>query len=78
MKTKHYDGYRSFQYLEAGVDYKPFRLSKELGRVPGHQVPVSKEQEARVDGLLDNELIISLHDHAFVVPEDVNEIWVCC
>jgi membrane dipeptidase len=75
LKTKHYDGYRSFQYLEEGVDYKPFRLSKELGRVPGYQVPVSKEQQARVDGLLDNELIISLHDHAFVVPEDVNEIW---
>ncbi|HZQ92502.1 MAG TPA: membrane dipeptidase [Terriglobales bacterium] len=75
MKTKQYDGYRSFQYLEEGVDYKPFRLAKEIGRVPSYSVQVTEEQEARVDRLLDNELIISLHDHAFVVPEDVNEIW---
>jgi len=75
LKTKQYDGYRSFQYLEEGVDYKPFRLAKEIGRVPSYSVQVTEEQEARVDRLLDNELIISLHDHAFVVPEDVNEIW---
>jgi membrane dipeptidase len=75
VKKKAYNGYRSFQYLEAGVDYRPFRLAKEVERVPSYAVPVTSEQEARVDRLLDHELIISLHDHAFVVPDDVNEIW---
>ncbi len=75
MRRKNYDGYRSFQYLEAGVDYKPFRLSKEVGRVPSYSVPVTEEQEERANRILDQELIISLHDHAFVVPEDVSEIW---
>jgi membrane dipeptidase len=75
LKSKMYDGYRSFQYLQEGVDYKPFRLCKEIGRVPSYSVPVTAEQEARVNRILDRELIISLHDHAFVVPEDVSEIW---
>src|ERR1039458_932425 len=74
-KTKKYDGYKSFQYLEEGVDFKPFRLSKEIGRVPSYSVPVTTEQQVRADRILDQEMIISLHDHAFVVPEDVNEIW---
>jgi len=75
LKSKRYDGYRSFQYLQEGVDYKPFRLCKEIGRVPTYRVPVSEQEEERVNRILDQELIISLHDHAFVVPEDVTEIW---
>ena len=41
MRKKVYDGYRSFQYLESGVDYKPFELSKEIGRVEPYIYPVS-------------------------------------
>lgn len=75
MKRKNYDGYRSFQYLEEGVDYKPFRLAKEVGRVPSYTVPVSATEEQHAQQVLNDELVISLHDHCFVVPEDVNEIW---
>jgi len=75
MKTKHYDGYRSFQYLEAGADYRPFVLAREIDRVPSHPVDVSPEEEARAAGLLRENLVISLHDHPFLVPEDVNQIF---
>ena len=33
MKKKKYDGYKAFQYLEAGKDYKDFKLSKDKDRV---------------------------------------------
>jgi membrane dipeptidase len=73
MNRKKYDGYRSYQYLEAGADYRPFTLAKELGRVPGYQIPLDPAQEARVQRLFDQHLVVSLHDHAFVVPEDLRD-----
>ncbi len=75
MKVKNYDGYRSFQYLESGVDYKPFRLAKEIGRVEAYTVPTTKEEEKRLDEILNREMVISLHDHAFITPDDVTEIF---
>ncbi len=72
---KNYDGYRSFQYLDEGIDYQPFRLAREVDRVPSSQVAISGEQERRVERLMRDNLVISLHDHAFVVPENPNEIW---
>ena len=36
QKTTKYEGYKSFDYLEPGTDYREFKLAKELGRVPSH------------------------------------------
>ena len=73
MNRKKYDGYRSYQYLDAGVDYRPFAMAKELGRVPAYALPLPPEQEARVQRIFDQHLVVSLHDHAFVVPEDLRD-----
>jgi membrane dipeptidase len=73
-KRTKYSGYRSFQYLEAGTDYREFVLAKELDRVPSRRVEVSERDEERVQKLLEENLVISLHDHCFVVPEDVREL----
>lgn len=75
MKPKKYNGYRSFQYLEPGVDFKPFRLAKEIGRVEPYVYPVSEEEEAEVQRILEEEIIVSVHDHTSVFPEDMNEIF---
>jgi membrane dipeptidase len=75
MQKKKYNGYRSFQYLEEGVDYRPFKLAKEVDRVPSPQVEVTGAQAARVQSLFEQNLAISLHDHAFIVPQNVEEIW---
>ncbi|HEV2385861.1 MAG TPA: membrane dipeptidase [Candidatus Acidoferrales bacterium] len=75
MRTKPYDGYQSYQYLEAGADYKPFKLAREIGRVPAFEVSVSREQGERVDRIFDQALVVSLHDHPFIVPENVSEIF---
>jgi membrane dipeptidase len=74
-KRKRYNGYRSFQYLEAGTDYREFKLAREVDRVKSSTVQVTPEQEAHVQQLLDTCLVISLHDHAFVVPDNPDEIF---
>ena len=74
-KRKRYTGYRSFQYLEAGADYEEFKLSREVERVKSRVVEVSPEQEDRAQKLLAESLVISLHDHAFVVPENTEQIF---
>jgi membrane dipeptidase len=73
MKKKRYDGYRSYQYLEAGTDYKAFELVQELDRVPSTQLKLDPDQEARVQRIFDDNLVISLHDHCFVAPKDLGE-----
>ena len=74
MKNARYDGYRSFQYLEAGVDYQPFELAKEIGRVPSRRIETSPDQEQRVQRLLEENTVVSLHDHVTVAPADVAEM----
>ncbi len=71
---KHYDGYKSFQYLEAGKDYKAFKLAKVLGRVKEYKVPLSKTEEDRANELQAKFICISLHDHTDIHPDDVTQI----
>jgi membrane dipeptidase len=73
-KRTKYKGFKSFEYLEPGTDYREFKLAKELDRVPSRRVDVSGSQEERVQRLLDENLAISLHDHCFVVPEDFDDL----
>ena len=73
-KATRYSGFKSFQYLEAGTDYREFELAKELGRVPSRKVEVSGTQEDRVQRLLVENLAVSLHDHCFVVPADFDDL----
>lgn len=75
MQKKRYSGYKSFEYLEPGVDYKSFKLAPELNRVPSKQVEVTEEQEARVKRIFEENPVISLHDHCFVAPENLDEFF---
>ncbi len=74
MKTigvgKRYTGYRSWSFLEAGRDYRPFKLAKEIGRVRSKVIPLSRAEEERVEGIIERNIVISFHDHAEVFPED--------
>jgi membrane dipeptidase len=72
--NKRYDGYKSFQYLEAGRDYKQFKLAKEIGRVKEYKVPLSKDEEDRAKELQAKLICISLHDHTDVNPDDITQI----
>jgi len=74
MARKKDASYRSYQYLEAGADYRAFALAKEIGRVPEELVPLS-EAEERVAAIFDRDPIVSIHDHTAVFPEDPREIF---
>ena len=72
--AKRYDGYRSFQYLRAGTDYREFRLAKDVGRVAEHDLGLSREEAERAERLMAEDLIVSLHDHTAIAPEDPGEL----
>ncbi|NNM33548.1 MAG: diguanylate cyclase [Gemmatimonadetes bacterium] len=69
---KVYDGYRSFQYLEAGRDYKSFPLAVEIDRVPAAPVPLSDDQERHFERLLEELVLVSLHEHLCLFPDPVS------
>jgi len=71
---KSYSDYHAYQYLRAGKDYRAFELAPEIGRVPTYCVPVSDDEERRVQELLRTSVVISLHDHPVILPKDVGEI----
>lgn len=72
---KQYDGYRAYRYLEAGEDYEVFELPSGMDRVVSHRVPVTAEQEIRMERLLAEHLVVSLHDHPTFLPRDVSRIY---
>lgn len=69
IKTQ-YKGYKSYQYLEAGYDFRSFEMDKEIGRVEEYLVPLSSEQEERAQRIARDFILISLHDHPQVFPAD--------
>jgi membrane dipeptidase len=67
-------GYRSYSYLKEGEDYEPFELDDEVGRVPPYQVPADDSQRARARRLVQESVVVSLHDHPVVFPRDMAEV----
>src|SRR4051812_20531870 len=74
FRPTSYDGYRSFSYLKPGEDYEEFKLAKEFGRVPLHDMGLDETQVERTRRLIDENIIISLHDHPQIFPEDMNQV----
>ena len=69
-----FTGYTSYSYLEAGADYRPFRLAREIGRVPPYTaIDLDSAHTERVRRLLADGIAISLHDHPTVFPQDMTE-----
>jgi membrane dipeptidase len=70
--AKRYTGYTAYSYLEEGVDFPARTWAKQVGRVPPYQgLELSAAQEERTRRLLTDEIVISLHDHPQVFPEDL-------
>jgi membrane dipeptidase len=70
---KTYQGYTSFQYLTPGEDYRPFDLATQVGRVESWAVPLSPDEEERVQRILEDRVLVSMHEHAGVFPKDIAE-----
>jgi membrane dipeptidase len=46
-------------------------LTKEIGRVPPVTVPLDSEQEKRYQRLIDEIVMVDVHQHPMVLPEDL-------
>lgn len=73
--NKRYSGYKAYDYLEKRIDYKAYAMAPETDRVPAYSVPVSEAEENRVQQLLSDSVIISLHDHPSIFPADLNQVF---
>jgi membrane dipeptidase len=71
---KKYSGYRSFDYLEKGRDFSTFELIRGESSFEPYLVPLSPEQESRVEGLAEECIMVSLHDHPHLFPADIRQI----
>jgi membrane dipeptidase len=72
-KKKVYDGYKAHGYLEAGFDYKEYKLCKEFDRVPPYFIPLSKGEEERFEEFIEKNVIVDLHEHPVLWPEDMSQ-----
>jgi membrane dipeptidase len=66
--VKRQQQYRSFDYLDRGIDYRAFVLPPEIGRVQSTRLALDDSQHQRVTRLLRDVPVISLHDHPTVRP----------
>ena len=73
MQQTRYRGYRSYEYLREDIDLRAFRLAAEVDRVPAYTQPLTEDDRARADRLLEECVVVSLHDHPVVFPEDMEE-----
>jgi membrane dipeptidase len=73
-RAAQYDGYTAYSYLEPGSDYQAFELAAEVGRVPAYDIALDEEQTARMRRLMADNVVLSLHEHAVVLPADGDQI----
>ena len=50
-----------------------FNLVSQVGRVPSMSVPLDARQESRFQRLMDEAIMIDLHQHPMVLPEDFGQ-----
>jgi membrane dipeptidase len=73
MSATRTAGYRSYEYLRAGIDYREFDLAPEVGRVPAYATTLTAAQRDRARRLVEESIVISLHDHPTVFPLRIEE-----
>lgn len=70
-ENHHYDGYESFDYLDAGEDFETFTLPDDYQWGDPYQLELSEAQEQRAAEVAAENIVFSLHDHPVYVPEDM-------
>ncbi len=69
-RNKKYDGYKPYQYLEPGRDYREFKLRRAVLPEWWEPVPLSKTEEERFEKIMETSVVIDLHAHPDISPED--------
>lgn len=69
-KGKKYTGYKAYDYLTPGIDYKEFKLREATMKKWEYKVPLSKVEEERVEEIFEKNIVIDLHEHPVLYTED--------
>lgn len=72
-KNKIYTGYKAYQYLTPGIDYKSFKLRQAIQKELAYTIPLSASEEERVEEIIKKNIVIDLHEHPTIMPEDPRE-----
>lgn len=67
------DPYTSYGYLTQGVDLPVFELAPEFGKYPPYEGGLNSAEQLRVNQLLHDNIVISLHDHPVRFPDDMRQ-----
>ena len=51
----------------------PFALAKQVGRVPSMTLPLDTQEELRYQRLMEDLVLIDLHEHPMVCPDDMDD-----
>lgn len=73
--AKNYNGYQSYAYLEKDNDYRSFELASDVNRVEEYLLPLNEKEEKKYSKITKDNLVIALHEHPTVMPEDLNELY---
>ena len=49
-----------------------FEMVREVGRVPSSEVPLNAAEETRFERIMDQAVMIDVHQHPFLLPEDMD------
>ena len=52
-----------------------FTLVNQVGRVPSMTMPLDAQKEIRFQRLMEESVMIDLHQHPMVIPEDFSQYW---
>jgi len=72
-KGKKYTGYKAYDYLTPGIDYKEFKLREATMKKWEYKVPLSKAEEERVEEIFEKNIVIDLHEHPVLYTEDPSQ-----
>lgn len=72
-RNKNYNGYKAYQYLTPGIDYKVFTFREAIKEEWAYMVPLSKLEEERAEQILEKNIVIDLHEHPTFYTENPQE-----
>lgn len=74
-KMKQHSGYKSYDYLSKD-DFEQFEFADPLnwkGMEP-YEIPLSEEETRRLEKIVDNNVVISIHDHLITMAKDLDRM----
>jgi membrane dipeptidase len=72
-RNKKYGGYKAYQYLEPGRDYREFKLRRAVIDEWWEPIPLSKAEEDRFEDVMGKSVVMDLHAHPDISPLDPNQ-----